>query len=83
MSMSMALRRDKGSGTIYFNNATQKWFASCPIGVYANSLEKVSPGNAYILPEPQTVTIPGDDIAYATAKNVWKHWWATITKVDS
>ena len=34
--MSMALRRDKGSGTIYFNNITQKWFASCPIGVYVN-----------------------------------------------
>ena len=38
--MSMALRRDKGSGTIYFNNATQKWFASCPIGVYVNGRTK-------------------------------------------
>ena len=57
------------------------YFKDIEIGTY--TLEEVNPGNAYILPEPQTVTIPGDDIAYATAKNVWKHWRATITKVDA
>ena len=57
------------------------YFKDIEIGTY--TLEEVSPGNAYILPEPQTVTIPGNDIAYATAENVWKHWRATITKVDS
>ena len=57
------------------------YFKDIEIGTY--TLEEVSPGNAYILPESQTVTIPGDDIAYATAKNVWKHWRATITKVDA
>ena len=46
-------------------------------------MEEVSPGNAYILPEPQTVTIPSNDIAYATMENVWKHWRAAITKVDA
>ena len=57
------------------------YFKDIEIGTY--TLEEVSPGNAYILPAPQTVTIPGNDIAYATAENVWKHWRATITKVDA
>ena len=57
------------------------YFKDIEIGTY--TLEEVTPGNAYILPEPQTVTIPGNDIAYATAENVWKHWRATITKVDA
>ena len=57
------------------------YFKDVEIGTY--TLEEVSPGNAYILPEPQTVTIPGNDIAYATVENVWKHWRATITKVDA
>ena len=57
------------------------YFKDIEIGTY--TLEEVNPGNAYILPEPQTVTIPGNDIAYATAENVWKHWRATITKVDA
>ena len=57
------------------------YFKDIEIGTY--TLEEVSPGNAYILPEPQTVTIPGNDIAYATMENVWKHWRATITKVDA
>ena len=57
------------------------YFKDIEIGTY--TLEEVSPGNAYILPEPQAVTIPGDDIAYATVENVWKHWRATITKVDA
>jgi len=57
------------------------YFKDIEIGTY--TLEEVSPGNAYILPEPQTVTIPGNDIAYATVENVWKHWRAAITKVDA
>ena len=57
------------------------YFKDIEIGTY--TLEEVNPGNAYILPEPQTVTIPGDDIAYATMENVWKHWRAAITKVDA
>ena len=57
------------------------YFKDIEIGTY--TLEEVSPGNAYILPAPQTVMIPGNDIAYATMENVWKHWRATITKVDA
>ena len=57
------------------------YFKDIEIGTY--TLEEVSPGNAYILPEPQTVTIPGNDVAYATMENIWKHWRATITKVDA
>lgn len=37
------------------------YFKDIEIGTY--TLEEISPGNAYILSEPQTVTIPGDDIA--------------------
>ena len=40
-------------------------------------------GGGTILPEPQTVTTPGNEVTYATMENVWKHWWATITKVHS
>ena len=36
----MATRRDKGDGTIYFNNAAQKWFASYPIGRYEGGRTK-------------------------------------------
>ena len=57
------------------------YFKDIEVGTY--TLEEVSPGNAYILPEPQTVTIPGNDVAYATMENIWKHWRATITKVDA
>ena len=57
------------------------YFKDIEIGTY--TLKEVSPGNAYILPEPQTVTIPGNDVAYATMENIWKHWRATITKVDA
>ena len=57
------------------------YFKDIEIGTYI--LEEVSHGNAYILPEPQTVTIPGDEVTYATMENVWKHWRATITKVDA
>lgn len=39
----------------------QAYFKDIEIGTY--TLKEVSPGNAYILPEPQTVTIPGNDIA--------------------
>ena len=57
------------------------YFKDIEIGTY--TLEEISPDNAYILPEPQTVTIPGNDVAYATMENVWKHWRAAITKVDA
>ena len=57
------------------------YFKNIEIGTY--TLEEVNPGNAYILPEPQTVTIPSNDITFATVENVWKHWRATITKVDA
>ena len=39
----------------------QAYFKDIEIGTY--TLKEVSPGNAYILPEPQAVTIPGNDIA--------------------
>ena len=75
---------DKGNAvdvTATTGSDGKAYFKDIEIGTY--TLEEVSPGNAYILPEPQTVTIPGNDIAYATAENVWKHWRATITKVDA
>ena len=75
---------DKGNAvdvTAATGSDGKAYFKDIEIGTY--TLEEVSPGNAYILPEPQTVTIPGNDIAYATMENVWKHWWATITKVDA
>ena len=60
---------------------SKAYFKDIEIGTY--TLEEVSPGNAYILPEPQTVTIPGNDIAYATMENIWKRWQATTTKLDA
>ena len=75
---------DKGNSvdvTATTGSDGKAYFKNIEIGTY--TLEEVSPGNAYILAEPQTVTIPGNDIAYATAENVWKHWRATITKVDA
>ena len=75
---------DKGNAvdvTATTGSDGKAYFKDIEIGTY--TLEEVNPGNAYILPEPQTVTIPGNDIAYATAENVWKHWRATITKVDA
>ena len=75
---------DKGNSvdvTATTGSDGKAYFKDIEIGTY--TLEEVSPGSAYLLPEPQTVTIPGDDIAYATAENVWKHWRATITKVDA
>ena len=75
---------DKGNAvdvTATTGSDGKAYFKDIEIGTY--TLEEVSPGNAYILPAPQTVTIPGNDIAYATAENVWKHWRATITKVDA
>ncbi len=75
---------DKGNSvdvTATTGSDGKAYFKDIEIGTY--TLEEVNPGNAYILPEPQTVTIPGDDIAYATMENIWKHWRATITKVDA
>ena len=75
---------DKGNAvdvTATTGSDGKAYFKDIEIGTY--TLEEVSPGNAYILPEPQTVTIPGNEIAYATMENVWKHWRATITKVDA
>lgn len=75
---------DKGNAvdvTATTGSDGKAYFKDIEVGTY--TLEEVNPGNAYILPEPQTVTIPGNDIAYATMENVWKHWRATITKVDA
>ena len=75
---------DKGNSvdvTATTGSDGKAYFKDIEIGTY--TLEEVSPGNAYILPEPQTVTIPGDEIAYTNMENVWKHWRATITKVDA
>ena len=75
---------DKGNpvdATATTGSDGKAYFKDIEIGTY--TLEEVSPGNAYILPAPQTVTIPGNDIAYATMENVWKHWRAAITKVDA
>ena len=71
---------DKGNAvdvTATTGSDGKAYFKDIEIGTY--TLEEVSPGNAYILPDPQTVTIPGNDIAYATMENVWKHWRATIS----
>ena len=75
---------DKGNpvdATATTGSDGKAYFKDIEIGTY--TLKEVSPGNAYILPEPQTVTIPGTDVAYATMENIWKHWRATITKVDA
>ena len=75
---------DKGNSvdvTATTGSDGKAYFKDIEIGTY--TLEEVSPGNAYILPEPQTVTIPGNDIAYTTMENIWKYWRATITKVDA
>ena len=75
---------DKGNSvdvTATTGSDGKAYFKDIEIGTY--TLEEVSPGNAYILPEPQTVTIPGDEVTYAIMENVWKHWRASITKVDS
>lgn len=62
-------------------------FQNIYVGTY--TLEEISPGNQYIAPEKQTVIITANatsGVAYtakATVTNTWKHWRATITKVDA
>ncbi len=56
------------------------YFRDIEIGTY--TLEEINPGAAYVLPQPQTVTILGDETVNVTMENLWKHWQAEITKVD-
>lgn len=62
-------------------------FTGIYVGTY--TLEEVSPGDQYIAPESQTVTITANattaaaNTTKATVTNTWKHWRATITKVDA
>ena len=60
-------------GAAYFNDVET--------GTY--TLEEIDPGQQYILPEAVTVTIPEDDAISVTVDNVWKHWYAKVTKVDA
>jgi hypothetical protein len=52
-------------------------------------LEELSPGDQYVTPEAQTVTITAnattgtEKTTTTTATNVWKYWSATVTKVDA
>lgn len=60
-------------------------------GIYVGSytLEEDSPGNQYIVPSSQTVTITANattgvgSTVTATMTNTWKHWRATVTKADA
>ena len=56
------------------------YFHDIEIGTY--TLEEINPGGAYVLPQPQTVTILGDETVNVTMENLWKHWQVEITKVD-
>ena len=62
-------------------------FTGVYVGTY--TLEEVDPGSAYIKPASTTVTISANSTtgaAYTSTvnmDNVWKHWYATITKVDA
>ena len=62
-------------------------FKDVYVGTY--TLEEVSPGSQYIVPSSQTVTIKANattgvgSTATAIMTNTWKHWRATITKVDA
>ena len=60
-------------GKAYFNDVE--------VGTY--TLEEVSPGEQYLLPEAQTVTIPGSDSVEITMENTWKFWSAQVVKVDA
>ena len=60
-------------GKAYFNDVE--------VGTY--TLEEVSPGEQYLLPEAQTVTIPGNDSVEITMENTWKFWSAQVVKVDA
>lgn len=61
-------------------------FKNVYVGTY--TLEEVAPGNQYIKPASQTVTIKANSstgvgsTTSATMINTWKEWRATITKVD-
>ena len=62
-------------------------FTDVYVGTY--TLSEDDPGKVYIKMADQTVTITANETtgaaytATARADNVWKHWSATITKVDS
>ena len=70
VDLTAATRSD---GKAYFNDVE--------VGTY--TLEEVSPGEQYLLPEAQTVTIPGNDSVEITMENTWKFWSAQVVKVDA
>lgn len=91
MSMSMALRRDKGSGTIYFNNITQKWFASCPIGVYVNGRTKYKTFTGDTEAEArkkmksfqrEQSEVPSDSKSKWTLQKYMEYWLETYKKIE-
>ncbi len=57
------------------------YFHDVEVGSY--TLEEITPGKQYLLPEPQTVTIPEDDSIEVTMENTWKFWSARVVKVDA
>lgn len=69
------------------NSSGKATFTGVYVGTY--TLEEVDPGAAYIKPSSKTVTISANSstgAAYtstATMDNTWKHWYATVTKVDA
>lgn len=74
---------DKGNPvdvTVTTDEDGKAYFHDIESGTY--TLEEINPGGAYVLPQPQAVTIPGDDTVDVTMENLWKHWQAEITKVD-
>lgn len=69
------------------NSSGKATFTGVYVGTY--TLEEVDPGSAYIKPSSTTVTISANSTTGASytstvsMDNVWKHWYATITKVDA
>jgi hypothetical protein len=66
--------------TVTTDSSGKATFSGIYVGTY--TLEEISPGDQYVTPTSQAVTITAGENS-ATATNVWKHWSATVTKVDS
>lgn len=69
------------------NSSGKATFSNVPVGTY--TLSETDPGKAYIKPSNKTVTISANETTGAqyttneTMDNVWKYWYANVTKVDA
>jgi uncharacterized surface anchored protein len=66
--------------TVTTDSSGKATFSGIYVGTY--TLEEISPGDQYVTPTSQAVTITAGENSM-TATNVWKHWSATVTKVDA